>query len=42
MYVRPYSKNGSLKHSFRFHLEAFVAQVMSMIKTSLEGMDWDF
>lgn len=25
-----------------FHLEAFVAQVMAMIKSSFEGMDWDF
>lgn len=24
-----------------FHLEAFVAQVMSMIKGSFEGMDWE-
>lgn len=24
-----------------FHLEAFVAQVMAMIKSSFEGMDWD-
>lgn len=24
-----------------FHLEAFVAQVMSLIKSSLAGMDWE-